>query len=395
LQGNETGLIGYWNFDELDGNTLLDKSPKGFHGELKGNPVRVYSGAPVGDESVYQYSNSWTGVKVIMESGADKVEVSNINGTQGLHIYKVNYLPSQTNGLDLSKVSAPYFGVFATTATNYTYDFNYTVSGGKSCKYYSRDDNAMPTWSEKEIPSTGETERMEVIKAMEPKVAFDVDLGPDEIACDVQSKTLMTDIEPTGKEFLWSTGETSPWIIVNESGLYSVSVTEGCAVERDTVAVSFMTSPQPFSLGEDEVLCEFRPRTLKSGHSVAGYNFAWQDDSSDPDFIAQDFGLYWLTIRNQCGATSDSVRFTRAEIGEYEIPNIITPNGDDWNENFILHPMMMGSSLSVFNRWGKLVFSSLHYQNNWDGGNLPPGVYFYTLSGNCLDAKKGTVRITR
>lgn len=43
----EAGLIGYWDFDEPDGTTVLDKSPNQFHGVLKNNPTRVLSQAPV------------------------------------------------------------------------------------------------------------------------------------------------------------------------------------------------------------------------------------------------------------------------------------------------------------------------------------------------------------
>jgi hypothetical protein len=33
----------------------------------------------------------------------------------------------------------------------------------------------------------------------------------------------------------------------------------------------------------------------------------------------------------------------------------------------------------VFNRWGEKVFEAKNYNNNWDGKNLPDGVYFYVL----------------
>ncbi len=46
LKGNETGLIGYWDFEEKDGITALDKSENEFKGELKGNPERVVSDIP-------------------------------------------------------------------------------------------------------------------------------------------------------------------------------------------------------------------------------------------------------------------------------------------------------------------------------------------------------------
>lgn len=40
LTGKETGLIGYWTFDELSGKVCYDKSPNKFHGKLVGSPDR-------------------------------------------------------------------------------------------------------------------------------------------------------------------------------------------------------------------------------------------------------------------------------------------------------------------------------------------------------------------
>ncbi|MFD0997863.1 LamG domain-containing protein [Ohtaekwangia kribbensis] len=46
LTGNESSLIGYWNFDEPSGNTVFDLSPSNFDGTLVNGPVRVTSTAP-------------------------------------------------------------------------------------------------------------------------------------------------------------------------------------------------------------------------------------------------------------------------------------------------------------------------------------------------------------
>jgi len=43
----QPGLIGYWNFDEPTGETVLDHSSNHFNGIIKGNAVRVLSEVPV------------------------------------------------------------------------------------------------------------------------------------------------------------------------------------------------------------------------------------------------------------------------------------------------------------------------------------------------------------
>ncbi len=42
LKGNESALIGYWDFNETSGNIVHDKSPNKFNGQFVGNPKRVF-----------------------------------------------------------------------------------------------------------------------------------------------------------------------------------------------------------------------------------------------------------------------------------------------------------------------------------------------------------------
>ena len=185
LNGNEPGLIGYWDFDEITGATVFDRSTKGVDGTLIGNPQRVISGAPVGNKSVNLYRNDWSGVKFQMQDGADKVEVSNIAGNpRGLQIYEVLDVPTQRSGLP-STILQPYFGVFAATLSgaSVTYDVNYTDSQNGNCKLFVRADNSVSTWSERTNPLTSVNTRTELIKVLDAAVSFNVELGSDQILC--------------------------------------------------------------------------------------------------------------------------------------------------------------------------------------------------------------------
>lgn len=81
-----------------------------------------------------------------------------------------------------------------------------------------------------------------------------------------------------------------------------------------------------------------------------------------------------------------------------KIPNIITPNGDAFNQYFLITKIELykNSELTITDRWGKKVLDVVNYQNDWDGKGLSSGVYFYVLHlKKNSKVFKGTVSILR
>jgi adhesin/invasin len=68
------------------------------------------------------------------------------------------------------------------------------------------------------------------------------------------------------------------------------------------------------------------------------------------------------------------------------IPNVMTPNGDDKNDLFIITNLegWEYKELIVLNRWGQVVYYNPDYENDWNGTyeNKPlvDGVYFGVLN---------------
>jgi len=389
LTGNETGLIGYWTFDEMTGSSLKDKSINHFDGILHGNPTRVYSGAPIGDESAQMYTSSWPGKSF----GLDAIEAQQVLGNpQGLHVYKVNSSPSQTGGLDNALPDHPYYGVFiAASDLDNTFILKEELENG--CGFFSRYDNSEPQWSKLQ-PSSTIINRIEVVPFGGEK--FDLDLGPDVLLCDETSYQIVTALDGVDvKSIMWSNGKTTPSISVSSSGLYGVSVSSSCQTVKDTIAVQFAKKPPPFSLGADETLCTINPRVLKPGVNTAGYKLEWQDGSEKETFELSDFGTYYLTISNECGVASDTIAISKINYPAKEFPNVITPNDDSKNQYFVLGVEGTNSQLTVYNRWGEQVYNNPDYKDVWDGDDLPSGIYFYQITGNCIGEKKGTITISR
>jgi gliding motility-associated-like protein len=111
-----------------------------------------------------------------------------------------------------------------------------------------------------------------------------------------------------------------------------------------------------------------------------------------------------LTATN--GFCVDSaVKYINVEVPSVlTIPNVITPNGDGNNDVFYLNTFNIGQiSMSVFDRWGLLMFENTDTgKMSWDGKNksgniVNDGIYFYTIKATGIDKKyyerKGTISV--
>jgi gliding motility-associated-like protein len=78
------------------------------------------------------------------------------------------------------------------------------------------------------------------------------------------------------------------------------------------------------------------------------------------------------------------------------IPNIITPNGDRYNEYFVLKGLNASAyALTIYSRWGKQVYYTASYQQDWNAPNLPSGLYYYHLQAAGKASLKGWVEVQR
>ena len=137
-------------------------------------------------------------------------------------------------------------------------------------------------------------------------------------------------------------------------------------------------------------------------------------DLAEPTYMYGAVGEYYvvLTVDNPQGCDTTFTKLVDVKPVKLYIPNVFTPgNGDGINDTFVitddpdkqvvdesLSKFYVSSHLTVFNRGGRTVFEAENYDNNWDGDNLPDGVYYYVLE--CKGTKnndvfKGSVTIIR
>jgi hypothetical protein len=106
-------------------------------------------------------------------------------------------------------------------------------------------------------------------------------------------------------------------------------------------------------------------------------------------------GYYDLKLHvvneNGCDSTIE-VRIPIKE-AKLNIPGVITPNGDSYNENFlIVNENKSGSGedrkvtnefqsmeLVIFDRWGRKLYENSNYKSDWHAEGVPDGSYYYIL----------------
>ncbi|MBD2720780.1 LamG-like jellyroll fold domain-containing protein [Hymenobacter armeniacus] len=179
--------------------------------------------------------------------------------------------------------------------------------------------------------------------------------------------------------YLWSTGATTATASITQPGIYTVTATygSGCTVvARRTVRLNSAGVPAAFTLGADTTLCE-GDQVLLQGPVGASYRYQWSDGSANRQLLVQTSGRYTLRVITACGEQSASR--TVAVNNCLKVPNVVTADADKKNDFFAIKGLKGdGWALDVYNRWGRAVFQTANYRNDW-GAEAAPGLYFVLL----------------
>lgn len=213
----------------------------------------------------------------------------------------------------------------------------------------------------------------------------------DTVLC--QGERLRIELDDRTASYSWNDGAEQGSRYIVKGGKYTVTGFNQCGSYSQEFTVTFQPAlyldlPDEISICKDEVL------NLDITSPSAQY--LWQDGSTNPIHQITQEGTYWVHVFNECESLSDTVKVYNVNIEDLNFPNVITPNGDDFNEFFVIDERLLGSRLTIFNRWGKEVYFAASYQNDWDGEGITPGFYYYLLQENCSQQKvKGFIQLLK
>ncbi len=207
-----------------------------------------------------------------------------------------------------------------------------------------------------------------------------VDFGNDTLLCELA--TLLLDAtQQHPASYLWQDASTNTTYTVINDGRYWVVVTDGCAGVSDTIDIAYLYDLQ-VDLGNDTTICSNRPYTLDATTPYSHY--LWHDGTTAPTHEVTTSGTYSVHVYNVCTEAYASVTIEVEDCEEaVHVPNAFTPNGDGQNDLFLPvfnHPERLESySLQVYDRWGRLLFSTENPQQGWNCSECPVGVYVWRL----------------
>jgi gliding motility-associated-like protein len=221
---------------------------------------------------------------------------------------------------------------------------------------------------------------------------FAITLNGSETVCSGSTTTITAS---GGGTYLWSTGETGPSIVVSPTAntVYSVIIMNGSCSTTLTQSIYYLEIPS--ATVEDTFYVSPGDYIELSGPE--GYtSYTWTPNLNLSSFSTQltnfignsttNYNVF-STAPNGC-ERNDSIVVI---VLNFDVPTGFSPNGDLVNDQFVIPGIeTFNVQLTVFNRWGDIVFESDHYQNDWDGtcgtplcmgkGPLPEGTYYYSIT---------------
>jgi gliding motility-associated-like protein len=219
------------------------------------------------------------------------------------------------------------------------------------------------------------------------------------------------DVEVTGGtpayDFIWSNGETTEDLTNVPSGVYNMDLTDqnGCEDSLEVV----ITQPEPITVSFETtvVTCEDQfdgTAVATAAGGNGGYDYYWENGTvgAFTDQLTNDWHTVEIIDILGCDHV-DSVFIDVNPIGCIDPVNTFTPNEDNYNDTWVIDNMELypNLKLQIFNKWGNLVHTIENEYTPWDGtykgGDLPAGVFFWTLylNNDDNDVLRGNITIIR
>ncbi|MBT3207310.1 MAG: choice-of-anchor D domain-containing protein [Bacteroidetes bacterium] len=212
-------------------------------------------------------------------------------------------------------------------------------------------------------------------------IPLSVDLGNDIEACDGIFINLNAGVYSS---YLWSTQETTQEIVVNTSGIYSLTVTDTTACSNSD-DIEIVLNPLPnVNLGNDLTVCEGDNVTLSGGQFAT---YFWSNGSTQQSLTTNITGTYYLTVTDGNGC----LNYDNISVFTNPLPNVsfagLQASYCPYELGDSLFGNPVGGSFS-----GPAIFGDYFYPPGTNPG-IYEIIYSYTDIYNCTNSDTQSVEI--
>lgn len=207
-------------------------------------------------------------------------------------------------------------------------------------------------------------------------------LGNDIKACSFENLQLSANLNVPGVNYLWNTGSTSDKINVSAPGLYWVKAEYKGCINADSININVIPKPV-INIGNDTTIC-FNQGIILTAGNTPGANYLWNTGETSASIKVNSPGKYSIIVTENTCSAFDTLNVVWGDC-PFFIPNAFTPNKDGVNDNFgVLNGFTFQNfTLNIYNRYGKVIFSSKNISEKWDGTYkgkaMPTGAYPWSI----------------
>lgn len=227
--------------------------------------------------------------------------------------------------------------------------------------------------------------------------------------CFGDTITLTAEQDLNGETFEWTRNGTGfnsqdQSVIISEPGTYSLVVqSTGCPATSNSIEVVPFDDSGVFIDVEDNFLLVQGTTVTVTAEGATSYE--WYDEnntliSSESTANISLAGSYQLVARvDNCSATRT---FTAVYLDEFEVPNVITVNGDGINDLWLLPNVYSGNpnvKVTIYDQSGIEIYQQTNYQNNWPESTMQftqqNMIFYYNIKELGTTVKQGTITVIR
>ena len=278
----------------------------------------------------------------------------------------------------------------SSTALPGTYSFLYTVTG--FCNAVDEATVTVVIYGVPEMaiasvnPIVCDTETLHLFATFVPNVTYQW-TGPNGFTSNLQNPI----IDPVSS--------------IN-SGTYTLAILQnGCTSASSSVVVQVGVTPNftmDFNCVDNAAVLSVLP--IQNSFDSDEVDYLWTNtqgfsSTQNPVVITGEAaGMYTVTVTNTDGCSFTNTIAVATTL--CSIPKGLSPNNDGFNDAFDLSGFSGVKKVTIFNRYGTIVFEQENYVDQWSGqdkkGNsLPSAVYYYSVHLESDETKTGWVYLNR